>query len=63
MDAEAVRQFAAVMLGMELSEPEGQALAGLLEGAARGTAAFPHERLRELEPPMVPMPGPIEGRP
>jgi hypothetical protein len=62
MDAETVRQFAAATLGMELSEAEGGALAGLLEGAARGAAAFPHDRLKGLEPPLVPAPGPAEGR-
>jgi sugar (pentulose or hexulose) kinase len=58
MDKAALRQLAADMVGLEISEPESQALAGVLASAAKAIAALPGDALKNLEPPLRLAPGP-----
>jgi hypothetical protein len=59
MDKDAVKQVAATLLGMDLSDAEAVALTGALEGAARGMAQLPSPALKDLEPALRSQPGPL----
>jgi hypothetical protein len=46
------------VVGIELSDPDAEALAGWYVNFARGVAAFPAADLKPVEPPLRSIPGP-----
>jgi hypothetical protein len=46
------------IVGVELSDPEAEALATYYANLARSVAAFPAEELKRTEPPLRSIPGP-----
>lgn len=47
------------IVGIDLAEPDAEALGGWYAGFARGVAAFPAADLKRVVPPLVSTPGPV----
>jgi hypothetical protein len=47
------------IMGVELSDDDAKALAAAYASLARGVAAFPADDVRNVEPPLRSIPGPV----